>query len=327
MSRSEPFLEFQNVSKKYGRTLALQDLSFAIPAGVTCAFVGANGAGKTTSFSLVGTYVRADSGKILVNGMPHTRYRSAGGAIGILPQDMKFFEDRTLIRQLTTFAELAGFPAKLALAEAHRVLEMVELQDRFRSKPESLSHGMKVRLGVAQALIGSPPLILLDEPTAGLDPNMRVSFRGWMQEIKDETTLVISSHELGELQMLCDYVCVIDQGQLVAQGPMEEFLGSVRRVSYHVESVFVDWLPLRDKYPNIGIKNLDEQHFEVEFDPSDYSLGDVNKILLGYLIEKGVAVFEVKSKRSLEDSYLTATGQGQIVPETSVAQVKGEEEG
>lgn|GEM_PF-315268 len=320
MKEEIAFLEFQGVSKRYGSTVALQDLSFSIPQGVTCAFVGANGAGKTTTFSLVGTFIRPNAGVILVNGIPHTKYRARGGAIGLLPQDMQFFEDRSLVRQLKTFAELAGFTAKKALEEAHRVLELVGLQDRFRDRPDSLSHGMKVRLGVAQALIGSPPLVLLDEPTAGLDPNMRVSFRSWIEEIKAETTLVISSHELGELQLLCDYVCVIDSGRLVAQGSMEDFLGSVRKVRFHVESVFVDWLLLKDKYPNIQIKNLDEQNLEVHFDPSDYSLPDVNRIILGYLIEKGVGVYEVKSQRSLEQSYLTATGKGDIETEASTGQ-------
>lgn len=302
-------LQFNNVSKRFGRQQALSKLSFEVPERSVCAFVGDNGAGKTTTFGVVGQYLWPDSGEVHAFGLPISRFRAERGVIGLLPQDMQFFENRSILRQFQLFAELSGLSRRSARVETERVLSLVGLLDRARERPENLSRGMKVRLGVAQALIGAPELILLDEPTAGLDPMLRVQFRSWIENLRGQSTIIVSSHDLSELQTLCDYVCIIQAGHLVRQGPMEEVLGGVYRLRFRVESVLLDWRLFHEKYPGISITSEGSEILLVEFDPQGKQLADVTRAVLSFLLEYKVGVFELTSVRSLEERYLEATGQ------------------
>ena len=217
-------LEVSDLRKRYGKRVALDGLSFSVPERSITAFVGANGAGKTTTFSLVGGFFKPETGSIKVQGEPLAEYRASGGIVGVLPQDVLYFENRTAERHLLLFARLAGLSGLDADAEVDRVLRLTQLSDRAGDLVSNLSHGMKVRLGVAQALVGNPPLILLDEPTQGLDPKMVMAFRACIDSLRGATTVVISSHDLSQLQQMCDYVIMIDRGKLVREGALKDLL-------------------------------------------------------------------------------------------------------
>lgn len=308
MSDSKPALVVQNLSRRFGRTVALNGLSLSIPEKSVTAFVGANGAGKTTTFSVIGQFIRAHAGSVEVFGVPLADYRRQGGIIGILPQDMQFFEDRTIGRQLLLFARLAGLARPEAEREVMRVLALTKLTDRIHDQAASLSHGMRVRLGVAQALIANPPLILLDEPTAGLDPRMIVDFRETVDAVRGRTTLVISSHDLSELQEMCDFVCMIDHGKLVMQGPMEQMLSGVSSIRFSVAALTRDPRELEQQLPAVDFIVEDKQTLVVEFDRTRYQIADINRAVLAWLLNNGMQVLEVRQHKSLEQTFLEATG-------------------
>lgn len=303
-------LTLKNVTRRFGKLVAVNGLSMSVPEKSVCAFVGANGAGKTTTFSLVGEYIRTHGGSIEVFGVPLREFRARGGIIGLLPQDMQYFEDRTVGQQLFLFARLAGLGGLEAEGEVLRVLKLVHLEDKANAKAGDLSHGMRVRLGVAQALIGEPPLIMLDEPTAGLDPRMQVEFRETIDALRGRTTVIISSHDLSQLQELCDYCCMIDRGKLLRQGSMAQLLNAgIQSVTFKVAAFKSSLQELEKQLPGVDLIQEDNQTFVVEFSPAKYKIADINRIVLAWLLGAGMEVLEVRQSRSLEKAFLEATGR------------------
>lgn len=310
---AEPALALKDVTKRFGRQTALDGLSMTVPSKSIAAFVGANGAGKTTTFSLIGTFFRPDSGSIFVGGLPLAAYRRGGGIIGILPQDVLFFENRSLERHLLMFSRLAGFPPKAARVEAARVLELTDLSDRANALPSELSHGMKVRFGVAQSLVGSPKLILLDEPTAGLDPKMVASFRSIIENLKGTTTLIISSHDLGQLELMCDYLCIIDHGKLIRQGGMGQLLFKSSQIVYHLGAALPALSLFNTADPEYLFELRAPEVLTVQFNPEKHRVADVNALVLSILLKNDVPILEVESKRTLEEAYLAETDRQRLL--------------
>lgn len=213
----------KGLSKSYGGKQALSQVSITLEAGSPIALVGPNGAGKTTLFSLLCGFITPSSGEVSLLG---EKPGSAAllGRVASLPQDAALDPNLDIITQLTLFASLQGFSAKAAKAEGLRVLTLVDLVDSAQQKPKSLSHGMSKRVSIAQALIGSPELVLLDEPTAGLDPANAKKIRELVKTLSNTTTFIISSHNLDELEKLCDQVLYLEQGQLSQSVSMKESL-------------------------------------------------------------------------------------------------------
>jgi ABC-2 type transport system ATP-binding protein len=203
--------------RRYGRTRALDGVDLELESGAPIALVGPNGAGKTTLFSVLCGYVRPTSGEVRVLGH---RPGSAAlrGQLGALPQDASLAPRRTIGAQLEDFARLQGMSRLAARSERERVLDVVDLAGSARQLPDSLSHGMGKRVAFAQSLIGSPRLVLLDEPTAGVDPpNVRV-IHGLIREMAGQIDFMISSHNLDELERLTDRVVYLDSGRVSSRG-------------------------------------------------------------------------------------------------------------
>ncbi|MCK7633209.1 MULTISPECIES: ABC transporter ATP-binding protein [unclassified Shewanella] len=206
-------IQCQGLSKSYGSKQALNDVSFNLEAGAPIALVGPNGAGKTTLFSLLCGYLSPSAGTITLLGEAPNSPKLLG-KIAALPQDAALDPNLTIASQLAFFARLQGMNAHVAAKEALRVLTLVDLAEVAQQKPPSLSHGMSKRVAIAQALIGSPQLVLLDEPTAGLDPANAKKVRELVKALSTTTTFMISSHNLDELEKLCDQVLYLDKGEL-----------------------------------------------------------------------------------------------------------------
>ncbi|ABI71545.1 ABC transporter ATP-binding protein [Shewanella frigidimarina] len=206
-------IQCDNLSKQYGNKLALDTVSLTLTQGAPIALVGPNGAGKTTLFSLLCGYIQPTSGSVSILGhKPGSK--ALQGLLSALPQDAALDPNFSIVSQLQFFAQLQGMTAAAAKQEALRVLTLVDLSDSAEAKPKSLSHGMSKRVSIAQALMGSPKIVLLDEPTAGLDPANAKKIRQIVKELSDHTTFVISSHNLDELEKLCDQVVYLEHGKL-----------------------------------------------------------------------------------------------------------------
>tara|TARA_R110002126_G_scaffold18036_10_gene69534 strand:- start:837 stop:1736 length:900 start_codon:yes stop_codon:yes gene_type:complete len=206
-------IQCDNLSKQYGNKLALDTVSLTLTQGAPIALVGPNGAGKTTLFSLLCGYIQPTNGSISILGhKPGSK--ALQGLLSALPQDAALDPNFSIVSQLRFFAQLQGMTTKAAKLEALRVLALVDLTDSAEAKPKSLSHGMSKRVSIAQALMGSPKIVLLDEPTAGLDPANAKKIRQIVKDLSDNTTFVISSHNLDELEKLCDQVVYLEHGKL-----------------------------------------------------------------------------------------------------------------
>ncbi|NMH63734.1 ABC transporter ATP-binding protein [Shewanella salipaludis] len=201
------------LSQFYGNKLALDNVDFNLGAGAPIALVGPNGAGKTTLFSLMCGYLTPSKGEILILGEKPGSAQLLG-RVSALPQDAKLDPNLSILSQLTLLAQLQGMKPNAARQEALRVLTLVDLTEVAGQKPPSLSHGMSKRVSIAQALMGSPELVLLDEPTSGLDPANAKKVRELVLSLSGEITFIISSHNLDELEKLCDQVLYLDQGRL-----------------------------------------------------------------------------------------------------------------
>jgi len=208
---SSPMIQCRNLNHFYGGKAALNNVSFELEAGEPIGLVGPNGAGKTTLLSLFCGFLPVTAGTLTLFG--HKPGASAlSGRVSALPQDARLDPSFTIGEQLNFYARLQGLSTQQAKNEVIRVLDAVTLRDAIREKPDTLSHGMAKRVAIAQALIGSPELILLDEPTAGLDPVNTRNIRSIITELSAATTFIISSHDLAELGRLCQQILLLENG-------------------------------------------------------------------------------------------------------------------
>ncbi len=225
-------LRIQNLSKRFGRTSALDDVSFSVPAGSIFGLLGPNGAGKTTLFSIVAGFLRADSGSLRVLDVDVANVAQLQGRMTILPQDAAFQRNVPIVEQLMFLRRLDGSDKATAEREVNEALAMVGLGQHGKRSVHALSHGMQKRLGIAQAFLGRPDVILLDEPTSGLDPQNAKQIRDLVRDMQRsrQATTVISSHNLAEIQELCDHVAILDKGRLMVAGSVDEITRQSRRL-------------------------------------------------------------------------------------------------
>jgi ABC-2 type transport system ATP-binding protein len=206
-------IECSGLTKRYGSKRALNNVTFSIEAGDPVAVVGPNGAGKTTLFSLICGFIAPSSGELRVLGGRAGNALHAG-RFAALPQDAMLDPGFSIAYQLELFCRLQGYSRRQSREEVSRVLDLVQLSEAAKERPGSLSHGMKKRVAIAQSLMGSPELVLLDEPTAGLDPANALIIRDIVADRSGDTTFVISSHNLLELEKVCRTVIQIDKGEI-----------------------------------------------------------------------------------------------------------------
>lgn len=205
----------ENLTKRYGSTRAINELTIELDDGDPIALIGPNGAGKTTLISLICGFIQPSQGNLSILG--HKPGSTAlSGQLAALPQDALLDPRLSVGRQLRFLARLQGMSSREAKAEVARVLETVDMQDSSGSRPTDLSHGMRKRVAIAQSLIGSPGIVLLDEPTAGIDPPNARIIRELIREQSSSMTFIVSSHNLDELERLCSTVVYLEQGSLVS---------------------------------------------------------------------------------------------------------------
>lgn len=297
----------ENLTKRYGSKLALDKVSFELETGAPIALVGPNGAGKTTLFSLLCGYIHPSAGDISLLGHKPGSSKLFG-QVSALPQDAQLDPSFTIHKQLSFYAQLQGYAGKAAKIEASRVLELMQLTDTMTSLPSSLSHGMRKRVAIAQALIGKPKLVLLDEPTAGLDPENARNIRQQISSLSDSTTFVISSHNLQELERLCETVLLLERGQLLQKTQVKvksktawDFL-TILMNDYQAQEVQA-MLEGLATVESITSKNKNE--FVLKYNHEQAP--DLDQQLLRMLSEKGWSYRQLTRGRTLEDQLFTSS--------------------
>ncbi len=210
---SQVLIEARSLVKNFGSKTVLDQLNFTVHAGEPVALIGPNGAGKTTLFSILCGYLTPDSGQIQLFGQ-QPGSAALFGKVSALPQDAQLDPVFSLNRQLQLYGQLQGMNKATAQSEANRVLQLVDLNEYANAKATMLSHGMRKRVAIAQALLGQPELVLLDEPTAGLDPANALQIRQLIAKLSEQATFVISSHNIFELERLCGTVLYLEHGKL-----------------------------------------------------------------------------------------------------------------
>jgi ABC-2 type transport system ATP-binding protein len=293
-------LVMRGVRKSYGRNVALDGLDLTIPRGVVSGLVGPNGAGKTTTYGIAGGFVVPDAGAIdLLGSGPFDPARHRG-RITLLPQDCEL-NGHTPVRDLLVyFARVQGQTAGEAAKSADRVLDLVALQDRAGSRVRQLSHGMKRRVAVAQAFLGDPELVLLDEPTNGLDPELVVRMRDLFIGQRGRRTLVVSSHILAELEAACDHIAFLERGRCVKSGTIAEVTrrGVLLRVSVEAP---VDLAAVAALLPDVVLRS---EGSTILVTAAGADAASLNARVLPALLSAGARILEVRQGESLESAYL-----------------------
>jgi len=288
----------QGINKFYGSKQALRDVSFELEQGTTTALVGPNGAGKTTLFSILCNYHLPSSGQVSILG--HKPGSNAlFGQVGALPQDAQLDPRFAIKHQLELYAKLQGYSTKQARIECQRVLEVVDLSQTINERPGALSHGMRKRVSIAQALIGEPKLVMLDEPTAGLDPANAKNIRQLVMALNGQVNFVISSHNLDELEKLCDTVLLLEQGKLSQQKVGQLSTEASRSVTLLLEGNQDNAVEILKQFPSITtVAPLNKQEFILHYDATEHPSFDIE--LLQLLAKNNVSYRQLTKGLSLE---------------------------
>ena len=221
----KPAIEIKNLIKSYGTKNALDNVSFSVKKGEVMGFLGPNGAGKSTTMNIICGYLAAGSGSVLVDGINAAdNPTEVKRRIGYLPEQPPLYMDMTVLEYLVFVFELKGVKAKRD-AHLRKIMEKVRIYDVRGRLIRNLSKGYKQRVGLAQALIGDPDVLILDEPTVGLDPRQIMEIRDVICELGRERTVILSTHILQEVMAVCDSYTIINKGRIAASGKMDEFSG------------------------------------------------------------------------------------------------------
>ncbi|PDX82250.1 ABC transporter ATP-binding protein [Faecalibacterium prausnitzii] len=230
-------IEVSHLTKTYGRHLAVDDVSFAVEDGQICGLLGPNGAGKSTIMNILTGYLSATGGLVTVAGHPLPEEADAAKAcVGYLPEQPPLYPEMTVEEYLLFAAELKGVKRADRKEQVRKAAHRTGLDNVMPRLIRSLSKGYRQRVGIAQALLGSPKLIILDEPTVGLDPAQVVEIRKLIRELGKAHTVILSSHILSEVQAVCQQVLILSKGKLAASGTLEDLTAGDRSL----EEVFME---------------------------------------------------------------------------------------
>lgn len=230
-------IEVSHLTKKYGHRLAVEDVSFAVADGGICGLLGPNGAGKSTIMNILTGYLSATSGQVTVAGHPLPEEADAAKkCVGYLPEQPPLYPEMTVQEYLDFAAELKGVRKAERKEQVRSAARRTGLEKVLSRLIRSLSKGYRQRVGIAQALLGSPKLIILDEPTVGLDPAQVIEIRKLIRELGQAHTVILSSHILSEVQAVCQQVLILSKGRLAASGGLQELTADGRSL----EEVFLE---------------------------------------------------------------------------------------
>ena len=305
-------IEVKNVSKHYGSVKALDDVSFAANDGEVLGLLGPNGAGKSTTMNILTGYLGASEGTVLIDSVDILQSPKAAKAkIGYLPEQPPLYHDMTVRRYLEFIFDLkrVKLPKKEHVEEVMQIVKISDVADRVI---KNLSKGYKQRVGFAGALMGNPPVLILDEPTVGLDPKQIIDIRKLIKSLGKKHTVIFSSHVLSEVSAVCDRVVMINNGKIVADAQTDKLSESISGEGILALEVDGSVSTVRDAIGSVaGVKRVNKGaglNYTVEYD-SDI---DVRRGIFNALAKAGCPILMMRSGGlSLEESFLKLTEGGE----------------
>lgn len=233
-------IEIKNVNKFYGKKQALKDVSLTIGTGMF-GLLGRNGAGKTTLMKILAALHTKQSGSVSVCGIPIENAKEIRAITGYLPQDFGMYGGMTVTEAMDYLGALSGMDKGSRMERTEKLLRRVNLTEKQNAKVKSLSGGMKRRLGIAQALLHDPKTLIVDEPTAGLDPEERIRFRNLLCEVAEERIVILSTHIVGDVEAACEDIAIMNEGKILWRGTVSELLKNAegKVFSVHAEKKFL----------------------------------------------------------------------------------------
>lgn len=313
-------IELREATKRYGAVEAVKDLSFRAPEGQIVGLLGQNGAGKTTTLNMLTGYFPPTSGQVLVDGMDMlTQARACKRRIGYLPEKPPLYDEMTVPAYLRFVCSLREVKRSYVAAHIDEIMTICGLDEVRGRRLGSLSKGYRQRVGVAQAMCGDPPILVLDEPTVGLDPRQVVEIRQLIRQIGKNHTVIFSSHILSEIQQLCQRVVILHRGRLVREADMDELTegGDVIRLRAAIAMKERPLLPALKGLPCVRrVKVLPTQdvnvtQVELECSAADDGRGDPQTQLFRLLCALDAPLrLLTPVKDTLEEVFLRATAEG-----------------
>lgn len=251
----------RNLSKNYGKKTALKEVSMTIHSGMY-GLLGRNGAGKTSLMRILATLSMPSSGEISINGVSLKDTAKIREMVGYLPQDFSFYKNMSVYGAMDYLGLLSNIPDNIRKERIVTLLEQVNLKDDAKTKIKALSGGMKRRLGIAQALLHNPQILIVDEPTAGLDPEERIRFRNLLSEFADERIVILSTHISSDVESVCENIGVLNNGRLIWDGSTEELMQQADGKVYLISAGKKQDKHIKEKYTvlNISTSNLGTQY-------------------------------------------------------------------
>lgn len=304
-------IEVKNVTKKYGNKIAVDNISFEVKDGEVVGFLGPNGAGKSTTMNMITGFIEPTDGTIMINGNDISKKaKKAKKQIGYMPENVPLYHELTVKEFITYMAELKFVKRPERKAEVDKVIKEAGLENVKNRLIRNLSRGYKQRASLAGALVGNPDVIILDEPTVGLDPKQITEIRGLIKELGKKHTVILSTHILSEVSQICEKVVIINKGKIVAIDTPENLEQKTKEkngISVTVEDPKENMKKLKSKIPEIEKIEIikDNEDGTKQFVITSKTDIDLRKKLFEVLPKEEITIFELKkTETSLEDAFI-----------------------
>lgn len=304
-------IEVKNVTKKYGNAIAVDSISFEVKDGEVVGFLGPNGAGKSTTMNMITGFIEPTEGQIMINGNDISKKpKKAKMQIGYMPENVPLYYELTVKEFVSYMAELKFVKRQERKAEVEKVLKETGLEEVQKKLIRNLSRGYKQRVSLAGALIGNPEVIILDEPTVGLDPKQITEIRNLIKELGKKHTVILSTHILSEVSQICEKVIIIDKGKIVAVDTPENLEKRTKEknsISITVEDPKNNMDELKTKIPQIETIDMvkDNNDGTKQFIITSAAEVDLRKKLFEVLPKEEITIFELKkTENTLEDAFI-----------------------
>jgi len=302
-------LEVKKLVKRYGSKLAVSDVSFRVEKGEIYGLLGPNGAGKSSTINIITGLIKKDSGQVTIGGLDLDReLTKAKYLLGIVPQDLAIYNDLTALQNVKFFGALYGLTGGTLQKQALETLEFVGLKDKARDKVKTFSGGMKRRLNIACGLVHRPQLLILDEPTVGIDPQSRNHIMEAILQLNREgMTILYTTHYMEEAEQLCSRIAIMDAGQIVAQGNLQE-LRSLIEENWYIAVKVKGTPPVNELSKVAGVEKIDLNGNALRFTcrGKHSQLRDILEVLS----REHTEILDLSiDEPNLEDVFLTLTGK------------------